>query len=172
MCVCKRVLSDILSVRSYAIVCYLLQVKDRHNGNILIDEDGHLVHIDFGFIFDISPASNLRFESAGFKLTVEMVEVMGEYGSEMWKWFVELCARGYLALREHRDDFIALAELMMDSALGCFKSDSVRNLHQRFAPEKNERDAAQHMVAVVLDSYNKLTTGAYDLIQYVRFLFL
>jgi len=49
-------------------------VKDRHNSNLLIDEDGHIIHIDFGFMLSNSPGG-VNFESAPFKLTRELLEV-------------------------------------------------------------------------------------------------
>ena len=42
-------LNFVRSFAGYAIFTYLFNVKDRHNGNILIDATGHIVHIDFGF---------------------------------------------------------------------------------------------------------------------------
>jgi len=51
------------------------QVKDRHNGNILLDNEGHIIHIDYGYILSCSP-KNLGFESSPFKLTPEFVEVI------------------------------------------------------------------------------------------------
>ena len=48
----------------------------RHNGNILMDNLGHIIHIDFGFILAHSPGKNIHFESSPFKLTPEFTEVL------------------------------------------------------------------------------------------------
>lgn len=52
---------------------------------------GRLVHIDFGFILETSPGGNMRFESAHFKLSHEMTQLLDPSGvmkSETWNLFV------------------------------------------------------------------------------------
>ncbi|KAL9612882.1 MAG: hypothetical protein Q9167_002566 [Letrouitia subvulpina] len=74
------------SMAAYSVISYLLQFKDRHNGNIMVDDAGHILHIDFGFCFDIAPGG-VRFERAPFKLTSEMIAVMGgSTTSQAFRW--------------------------------------------------------------------------------------
>ena len=72
------------SLCAYSLVCYILQIKDRHNENILIDIEGHVLHIDFGFLLSNAPGKGVKFEKAPFKLTQEMMQVMGMRHSVIW----------------------------------------------------------------------------------------
>jgi phosphatidylinositol 4-kinase len=65
------------SLAAYSLLCYFLQLKDRHNGNILLHRDGRIVHIDFGFLFTTSPGGAIE-KKVPFKLTSEYVAVMGD----------------------------------------------------------------------------------------------
>ena len=82
------------SLAAYSIISYILQLKDRHNGNVLIDNEGHIIHIDFGFMLSNSPGS-VGFEAAPFKLTHEYVEVLGGVGSQEYENYKKLCKQAF-----------------------------------------------------------------------------
>ena len=87
------------SLAGYSLFCYLFAVKDRHNGNILLDSRGHVIHIDFGFILGIAPGGKFSLETAPFKLTAEMAEVLGGEHSILFSEFRMLLVQGLLALQ-------------------------------------------------------------------------
>ncbi|XP_024959185.1 phosphatidylinositol 4-kinase alpha 1 isoform X3 [Cynara cardunculus var. scolymus] len=162
----------IISSAGYAVASLLLQPKDRHNGNLLFDNVGRLVHIDFGFILETSPGGNMRFESAHFKLSHEMTQLLDPSGamkSDTWFLFVSLCVKGYLAARRYMDGIINTVLMMVESGLPCFsRGDPIGNLRKRFHPEMSEREAANFMIRICVDAYDKWSTAGYDLIQYLQ----
>lgn len=80
----------IRSLAGYSLFSYFFQVKDRHNGNILINKDGSLIHIDYGYIFGNSPGKGIGFENAPFKLTNELIDVFGGVNSDYFSKFRKL----------------------------------------------------------------------------------
>ena len=66
------------SLAAYSLVTYFLQVKDRHNDNILLHRDGNIVHIDFGFFLSNTPGHGIELErKVPFKLLSAYVDVLG-----------------------------------------------------------------------------------------------
>ena len=153
------------SMAAYSVISFLLQFKDRHNGNIMIDDAGHILHIDFGFCFDIAPGG-VKFERAPFKLTSEMVAVMGgSTDHQAFQWFEELCVKAYLATRQYTEKLSQLVLLMMDSGLPCFKPETIQHFKDRFVLERSEREAANFMKDLIKKSYSSYSTGVYDQFQ-------
>ncbi|ORY87534.1 hypothetical protein BCR37DRAFT_25 [Protomyces lactucae-debilis] len=154
------------SMAAYSVISYLLQFKDRHNGNIMYDNQGHVLHIDFGFCFDIAPGG-ITFESAPFKFTTEMVAVMG--GSEhtqSYKMFQELCIKAFLVSRQYSEKIIHLVTLMLESGLPCFKGQqTITNLRNRFHLDVSEPQASQVMLSLIAKSHENQRTVAYDVFQ-------
>lgn len=81
------------------------------------------MHIDFGFLLSNAPGKGIRLENAPFKLTQEMVEVLGGIRSKKFKQFQTLMREGFLALLEHSDKIITLVEMMFmgQHDLPCFQ---------------------------------------------------
>lgn len=160
------------STAGYAVSSYIMNNKDRHNGNLLLDSEGRMVHIDFGFILDISPGGNLGFETASFKLSKEMVPLIdpsGKLTSKTYTEFEDLVVKGFLAAREHMEEIMQLFELQAESGLPCFeRGKPIANVRERFMPELTDEEAAMRIRKQVRDAYGKWTTGCYDIIQYAQ----
>ncbi|CDW87840.1 phosphatidylinositol 4-kinase [Stylonychia lemnae] len=161
------------SLAAYSLVCFVLQIKDRHNGNILVDIEGHIMHIDFGFLLSNAPGKGIRFELAPFKLTQEMVDVLGGIKSKKFREYRELMRLGFIAIQEHADKIIKLVEMMFmsQSDLPCFKEGEnlIKELKQRIFPLGHlltEMECAKYVDSLVESSYDNWRTKAYDKFQY------
>lgn len=158
------------SLAAYSLVCYLLQIKDRHNGNMLLDRHGHVIHIDYGFMFTSSPGQ-LGFESAPFKLTQDMVDVMGGVESDMFHYFQVLLLRGFLAVRRHNRKLLLLVRMMTHGGhLACLADyggvSAADSLRQRMQLHMTESECVAHILDLVSDSLESWSTHAYDYYQY------
>ncbi|POM66623.1 Phosphatidylinositol Kinase (PIK-J) [Phytophthora palmivora] len=157
------------SMAGYAIVCYLLQIKDRHNGNILLDAEGHIIHIDFGFILSNNPG-NMAFEQAPFKLTADFVELMGGPRSAHFRRFRSLCVRSFLVARKYRHRFVLLVEMMLhgNEHLPCFAGDpkgTVERLAARFQPDLDINSCEDFVHELIDTSLDNWRTRWYDKYQ-------
>jgi phosphatidylinositol kinase/protein kinase (PI-3 family) len=104
------------SLVGYSLVCYVLQIKDRHNANILLDRDGHIMHIDFGFVLGDTPKMGkvpLFSERAPFKLSAEFWEVLGGWNINDGGLGVKFCKMfewAFMCAAAHAEEIAAMVE--------------------------------------------------------------
>ncbi|KDO23932.1 hypothetical protein SPRG_10078 [Saprolegnia parasitica CBS 223.65] len=161
----------IRSMAAYSLFCYILQIKDRHNGNVMLHVDGTILHIDFGFAFGIAPGGRFSFERAPFKLTEEMVLTMGGKESPGYQRFLRLLGDGLLALQHHASRILALVSMTArKSPFPCFVGQNVllllRRLQDRLCVGASDSDVRLHAQRLADQSCNSLRTRLYDRYQY------
>jgi phosphatidylinositol 4-kinase len=161
------------SLASYSLMSYFFLFKDRHNGNILLDTAGHVIHIDFGFVFGIAPGGSFSLEmSTPFKLTEEMLDVMGGLRSPLFSEFVTLFCCGFLALQAHCDTFLTLVEITCrDSTFKCFHGrdshEILLKMRERFCPTLDKEATVAFALDLIKQATTSYGTKQYDYFQYI-----
>lgn len=153
-----------------SVICYLLQLKDRHNGNIMIDDEGSIVHIDWGFLLWNTPGA-IGFETAPFKLTLEMVAVLGGVDSSLFQEFKTGFYNAFISLRRHSQQIIDLIKIMFlcdPVRVPCAQGGqtAVDALVGRFSLQLSEEECRELTDGLITQSYNNWRTTNYDYFQY------
>ncbi|EPY50324.1 phosphatidylinositol 3-kinase Pik3 [Schizosaccharomyces cryophilus OY26] len=161
----------IRSCAGYCVITYLLGVGDRHLDNLLITEDGHFFHADFGYILGRDP----KLFSPAMKLSKEMVEGMGGYNSPFYQQFKSYCYTTFTALRKSSNLILNLFSLMVDANIPDIKFDKdkvVYKVKERFCLQMSESDAIMYFEQLITDSVSALFPQIIDrmhnLAQYMR----
>jgi len=163
----------IASLAGYSLVCYFLQIKDRHNGNILIDNEGHIIHIDFGFLLSNAPGKGLKFENAPFKLSNDMLDCLGGVNGKYFENFRKLLHKGFIAVNKNRQKISILVEMMWcghGKNLDCFEKgqEAIDQLKIRLNPKDNMKpvEMKKYVDNLISQSVDNWRTKWYDIFQY------
>mmetsp|Transcript_20823 Transcript_20823/g.60616 ORF Transcript_20823/g.60616 Transcript_20823/m.60616 type:complete len:1047 (-) Transcript_20823:479-3619(-) len=161
-----------LSLVGYSLMSFLLGLKDRHNGNIMIDLWGHLIHIDFGFVMGMAPGHEFSFERAPFKITQDYVDVMGGTKSECFAEFRRLFVAGFEAARRNSLVALGLVEIMMfKSNYPCFTGSryghgrALNRFEKRLMLNKPDKDIPKLALGLIDQSIGNEGTYIYDRFQ-------
>lgn len=161
------------SLAAYSLICYFLQIKDRHNGNILLDINAKLIHIDFGFILGISPGNNFKFETAPFKFTKDYIDILGGVKSLYFTYFRTKFLEGFITARKHYERFESVLRAMTctNNGIPCFEGrnakEVLREFRLRFFLGIKQSELMVKVDELIEEAIKNKRTGQYDWYQYL-----
>lgn len=195
--VCIALCPNRRSICSVSAHVYSLTVFDdtlrRHNGNIMMDNRGRLIHIDYGFVFGIAPGKKFSMETAPWKLTEEMVEVsvrekwsceelncvylwrllplfkvMGGINSTGYQKFVALTIDAMRAVRKYTNEFLGLMEILAYKSnypAFSYNPNAMIDLRDRMMPEVSDENLPAKVKEMMAKCYKHSGAIRYDKFQ-------
>lgn len=163
----QRVRKDIFenfkdSMAVYSVITYLLGIGDRHQENILINPDGCVFHIDFGYTFGNDPTTvmSMFYTFSFMKFTKPMLDV---FEGDLRQKFEEKIIYFYTYLRKNYKIFAHMLYSLLDSQLcvnpktkDTLSIDSLVNMMDRFSIDKTDRETEVFIKTLVLKSVSLL----------------
>lgn len=119
-------------------------ICDRHNDNIMVTTSGNLFHIDFGkFLGDAQMMAGFRRDRAPFVFTADMAYVIneGDRPSKSYQFFVDLCCRCFILVRQNGDFLLSLLSMMIRSGIFGLSPETIKYFHNALMPNLMESQA-------------------------------
>lgn len=165
------------SCAGYCVATFILGIKDRHSGNIMVRKNGQVFHIDFGHFLDHRKKKfGITRERVPFVLTMDFIRVIAR-GSDQplkhkeFKKFQQLCCEAYLIIRKNAYLFINLMTMMLSCGIPELQSlDDISYLRKTLAvEEKDDEKALKYFIAKFNSAYSDAWTVKTDwLFHYMK----
>jgi len=152
------------SCAGYCVITYLLGVGDRHLDNILLHQNGHLLHCDFSFILGHDPKTYLPM-----RITDEMIRGFGGQESDNYAKFISFIGAAFLTLRRHNNLHSLLSQIrnmiysnLRDLSLAQPPIDAIFAMKDRFQLDLSDDEALSYIEHVVEKSITSKMWRAVD----------
>ena len=164
----KEVMSTyVKSCAGYCVATYLLGVGDRHLDNILIHQNGHLLHCDYSFILGQDPKTYLPM-----RITDEMIRGFGGQESDNYDMFLSFTGAAFLTLRRHNSVHTLLSHLrnmvhanLEDLSINQRPEEAILAMRGRFRLDLDDDDALAYIENVVKKSISSKMWRAVDVMH-------
>lgn len=129
------------------LLAFTMGLGDRHLENILVTDNAHLVHVDFGYILGEDP----KHMQSSMRITDDMVDAMGGRTSESFTSFLAITKQGYAAMRLHSSLWYQLLSseylIFQDKKRSLLRIE--QHVYNRFVPGEWNDEASLHIESVV-----------------------
>jgi phosphatidylinositol 3-kinase len=155
------------SAAGYCVITYLLGIGDRHLDNIMLRKDGHLFHLDFGYIFGRDP----KPLPPPMRLTKEMIDGMGGPESNNYNRFKGYCCQAYNILRKSANLVLCLLNLMRDAGIEALAEAPdlvIAKLQEKFRLDIDDEAADQVFLKLVDESVAAMFPAFFEVVHKIR----
>eukprot|EP01029_Cantina_marsupialis_P018207 TRINITY_DN4165_c0_g2_i2.p1 TRINITY_DN4165_c0_g2~~TRINITY_DN4165_c0_g2_i2.p1 ORF type:complete len:690 (-),score=186.07 TRINITY_DN4165_c0_g2_i2:220-2289(-) len=128
------------SMATASMAGFVMGIGDRHCDNIMLDStSGEVVHIDFGYTFDMSQYLQIP-ERVPFRLTRDLVDGMGVCGTE--GTFRRLCEETMRVLRANPAVLLTIIEVFVHDPMFQWSAKSKKKKRKNDSGEENIAEVA------------------------------
>ncbi|EAY14583.1 Phosphatidylinositol 3- and 4-kinase family protein [Trichomonas vaginalis G3] len=146
-----------LSSAGYAVATCILGVADRHPGNIMLQQDGHFFHIDFGhFLGNFKKKLGYKRENAPFHFLPACVVVLDGQNGKLYKEFEQTSIKAYNVMREKANLIMSLMLLMLGTGIPELQKPSdlqyMKDMLHLNVNEREDADIFKNLIKISTES--------------------